>query len=157
LVSGLWHGANWTFVVWGVLHGFFQIIEKLFVGNKIKVELKQGKIRLTWCRILRIVVTFNLVSLAWIFFRMPTIGDAIAIINRIFTNFDRFSIEPMVPLYGVCIALCLPLLLFKDIRDEYLPNILNHRVLKWAFYVIIASFTICLGSLDAGQFIYVNF
>jgi D-alanyl-lipoteichoic acid acyltransferase DltB (MBOAT superfamily) len=157
LVSGLWHGANWTFVVWGALHGFFQIIEKMFAGDKIKAELKQNKIKLSVTRVIRIIITFNLVSLAWIFFRMPTIGNATTIISRIFTQFGKFTIDPLVPVYAICIALCLPLLIFKDLCDEYLPNALNHRALKWIFYVIIASFTISLGILDCGQFIYVNF
>jgi D-alanyl-lipoteichoic acid acyltransferase DltB (MBOAT superfamily) len=157
LVSGLWHGANWTFVVWGALHGLFQIVEKMIAGDKIKAELKQNKVKLSVVRIVRILITFNLVSLAWIFFRMPTIEGATAIIGRIVTDFGKFSLDPLVPLYAVCIALCLPILLVKDIRDEYLPNLFNHRVLKWAFYVIVASFTICLGVLDCGQFIYVNF
>ena len=40
LVSGLWHGANWTYIIWGALHGFFQIIEKTLMGDKLKTELK---------------------------------------------------------------------------------------------------------------------
>jgi D-alanyl-lipoteichoic acid acyltransferase DltB (MBOAT superfamily) len=157
LVSGLWHGASWTFIVWGALHGLFQIVEKFFFGNIIKAELKQNCIQLSLMRIFRILITFNLVNLAWIFFRMPTIGDSVRFITRIITDFGSFSLEPMIPLYAICIALCLPILLIKDFRDEYYPGTINNKALKWMFYIIVASFLICFGCLDSGQFIYVNF
>ena len=69
LVSGIWHGANWTFIVWGILHGTFQIVEKALgfqkcTGNK------------GWQKGGRILITFLLVNFAWIFFRMPSLGEA---------------------------------------------------------------------------------
>jgi D-alanyl-lipoteichoic acid acyltransferase DltB (MBOAT superfamily) len=157
LVSGLWHGANWTFVVWGALHGFFQIVEKAVAGDRIKAELKRKDVKLKGIGVVRILITFNLVSLAWIFFRMPSIGETVSFIGRIVTHFGHFSLAPLVPVYGVCLGLCLPILLCKDIRDEFMPNWGQHRWLKWIFYVLVASFTLCLGVLDSGQFIYVNF
>lgn len=66
LVSGIWHGANWTFIVWGVLHGFFQIIEKALGLGKFESKGVLG--------VLRIGVTFVLVTLAWVIFRSPSIG-----------------------------------------------------------------------------------
>lgn len=78
LVSGIWHGANWTFILWGVLHGMFQIIEKV-LGLQ-KHDAKDAM------RIVRICITFLLVTFAWIFFRMPTIGDALNVIAKIITD-----------------------------------------------------------------------
>lgn len=66
LVSGLWHGANWTYVIWGALHGLFQIVEKALKGDKLKAELKVVN-KLTPTRVLRIIFTFILVSFAWHF------------------------------------------------------------------------------------------
>jgi D-alanyl-lipoteichoic acid acyltransferase DltB (MBOAT superfamily) len=157
LVSGLWHGANWTFVFWGMIHGLFQVFEKMLFGEKLKTELKQGNIKISAIRIVRILITFNIVSLAWIFFRMPSLGDSIMFIDRIITNRDAFTISPLIPVYGVCLALCLPILLFKDIKDEYMSKLCNRELYKWMFYIIVASFVICFGVLDCGQFIYVNF
>ena len=69
LVSGLWHGANWTFVIWGGLHGLYLVAERL-LGEKFR----PGKI-----------VTFILVCFAWIFFRSATVSDAFAVIGQIFS------------------------------------------------------------------------
>ena len=80
LVSGIWHGANWTFIVWGLIHGFVQIVEKALGLNK-----KDSK---GFVRLVRIVVTFSLVTVAWVFFRMPTLGDALRIIGHWFTAFS---------------------------------------------------------------------
>ena len=79
LVSGIWHGANWTFIFWGILHGVFQVIEKMLGWQKCTTSSKL-------IRFSRILLTFVLVSIAWIFFRQPTIGDAFGVIERILTE-----------------------------------------------------------------------
>ena len=160
LVSGFWHGANWTFIIWGVLHGFFQIVEKALVGDKLKSELKNNQYRFTLARGGRIIFTFTLINFAWIFFRMPTLEGAIDIIGKIFTDFRTFSLGPLDPISLVGIGLALPLLFVREIKDEFISNrirVLNNSLVKWIFYVIVASYTLAMGVLDAGQFIYVSF
>ncbi len=157
LVSGLWHGANWTFLIWGFLHSIFQIIEKFFIGDEIKKELKSNKVKFTFVRFIRISITFSLIIFSWIFFRMPSISDSIGFIRRIFLNFGSFKIEPMDEIYIVSLLLCLPILIIKDIRDEYFPYMWNRSILKWFFYVAVFVLIICVGVLDCGQFIYINF
>lgn len=88
-VSGLWHGANYTFIIWGVLHGLFQIIGifTLKYRNKAWEKLKvnpNGKI----VNVVRIIITFLLVDFCWIFFRTNNISDAGIAINKIFTNWQ---------------------------------------------------------------------
>lgn len=78
LVSGIWHGANWTFIIWGVLHGLFQILEKILGLQKYDGKSSVHKT-------FRIFITFMLVNFAWIFFRMPTVHDAVEYIIRMFT------------------------------------------------------------------------
>jgi D-alanyl-lipoteichoic acid acyltransferase DltB (MBOAT superfamily) len=72
LLSGLWHGAAWHFVVWGALHGIFQIVERIF----FKGSKSPGTI-------FSVFVTFALVSFAWIFFRADTMSDAFVIIAKV--------------------------------------------------------------------------
>ena len=88
LVSGLWHGANWTFVIWGALHGLFQIIGTLTIKarNRVieKVGLSPDGKAVIW---IRRIVTFGLVSFAWIFFRANSISDAITLIKAMFSSF----------------------------------------------------------------------
>lgn len=86
LVSGLWHGANWTFVVWGGLNGLYLLFplwyksttDKLGIGN-----IKFGKR-------MNVFITFSLICFAWIFFRANTIGDAQYIITHLFSGWDDF-------------------------------------------------------------------
>ena len=160
LVSGFWHGANWTYIIWGVLHGFFQIIEKTLLGDQLKIELKNGLNKFTFIRGLRIVFTFTLVSFAWIFFRMPTLEGAVDVINRIFTEFGNLSKGPLDPISMVGIGVGLPLLFAREIKEEFFPNnfkFLENTIVKWTFYIIVACYTLAMGVLDAGQFIYVTF
>lgn len=83
IISGLWHGASWVFVVWGALHGLYQISELLF--NKIFdnrfLSIKKTVIGI----LLSTIFTFTLVSFGWIFFRANSINDAFAIVRNILT------------------------------------------------------------------------
>lgn len=159
LVSGLWHGANWTFVVWGSMHGLLQITEKAFMGDRIKQELRGQASTLSFARIMRIILTFNLVSIAWIFFRMPTFADAVGMISRFFTDFAPVTLTPMDTVSFVCLGLSLPLLFVYDVLHEYKPEcrILTSKSAQCIFYFIITCMIFSIGVLDAGQFIYVTF
>ena len=86
LLSGLWHGANWTFVLWGGLHGFYQVIGDL--KNKI---FKTDRPQFFLLTFFRIIITFTLVSFAWIFFRANTISDAFYIIKNISSDFNNVT------------------------------------------------------------------
>lgn len=159
LVSGLWHGANWTFIVWGAMHGFLQIIEKIFMGERIHKELKKPVRPFSFVRALRMLITLNLVSIAWIFFRMPTLGDATSMIARFFTDFVPFTFAPMDTTSIVCLGVALPLLFAYDVLHEYNPQcrILTNKCTQWMFYFIITCMIFAIGVLDSGQFIYVIF
>lgn len=159
LVSGLWHGCNWTFVVWGGIHGLLQIIEKTLMGDRIKAELMEASHAVTLTRITRMMITFCLVSLAWIIFRMPTLQDALAMMGRFFTDFAPFTLSPLDTISMVCLGLSLPVLMVYDLLHEYCAEcrLLNSRPLQFAFYVLVACCIFSIGVLDAGQFIYVSF
>ncbi len=154
-VSGIWHGANYTFVFWGMMHGVLQVIEKALGWQKY--DGKNG-----FVRAFRIVVTFLLVSFAWVFFQMPSIGDAFAVIGKMFTNPGFFDIrEDFGGLAGVLMAFIgLFILAFKETREEFFTNRmkwLNTPVVRWACYVILFCLIISIGVLDSSQFIYVSF
>ena len=85
VVSGIWHGADWTFIIWGVLHGFYQITGYLTrnIRAKAYARLKiaqNGKIAMAW----KNVCTFILVCFAWIFFRANNVSDLGILLNRLF-------------------------------------------------------------------------
>lgn len=150
LVSGIWHGANWTFIVWGLIHGFAQIIEKALGWNN-----KESK---GFVKLLRILGTFVLVTVAWIFFRMPTLSDAVLFIKHGVTDFGSPEVLSITnfAIYLMAIAL----VVFKETREEFFPTklrFLNNRYVRWAEYVVIFCLILLCGALDSGSFIYGSF
>lgn len=153
LVSGIWHGANWTFIVWGCMHGMFQIVEKALGWQKY-----EGNIRVVKC--VRICVTFLLVNFAWIFFRMPSIGEAWGATCRIFTDFGIPNLSDMGMSSILIVFIGMIILAFKDIRDEFFHDkwrFLEAKPVRWVVYVALFCMILTLGVLDGGQFIYVSF
>jgi alginate O-acetyltransferase complex protein AlgI len=86
VLSGLWHGANWTFVAWGALHGLYYHLQSLLTGAK-SVEHKQP----AWRAVLAMLGTFHLVLFAWVFFRAQNLSDAFTIIEKIGTVGKQLS------------------------------------------------------------------
>ena len=153
LVSGIWHGANWTFIIWGVMHGLLQIIEKALGWQKY--EGKDWKVR-----IVRIGVTFLLVNFAWVFFRMPNISDVFAMIGSMFTNTGMPNLSDFGGSAWMMVGLSMVILFFKDLRDEFFSDklrFLNTMVIRWAVYILLFCMILNFGVLDGGSFIYVSF
>lgn len=168
-VSGIWHGANWTFIVWGLLHGLFQVIEKMLGLQKKKESklsstdiessaLKQRNFSMKDRSILLaiIILTFFLITFLWIFFRMNTIEDAWIVIEKIFTSQDMH--------FGICekfIYVFIAIVFIKDLIDEIRPscNPFYHPKtwVRWATYLFIFTSILLFGVFDAGQFIYARF
>ena len=154
LVSGIWHGANWTFIIWGIWHGVFQIIEK---------AMGQQKCEYGWFgKSIKILITFLLVNFAWIFFRMPTLGDAVGMIGRIFdlslpkTLYVSGFTDLAFMLFGVL------MLIMKDVTDEFFSSrfkVMDNRysVVRWCSYLLIMVAILLTGVFGADQFIYANF
>ena len=154
LVSGIWHGANWTFIVWGIWHGLFQIVEKALGQQKCEY----GALGKT----IKIVITFLLVNFAWIFFRMPTLGDACGMIVHIFDLHQSMALEITSKHIFALMMIGTVLLFIKDWTDEFAPNKLKlfenkNRIVRWTSYLSVIILIMLTGVFDAGQFIYANF
>ncbi|MBV6443705.1 MAG: MBOAT family protein [Haliscomenobacteraceae bacterium CHB4] len=150
LISGLWHGANWTFVVWGALHGAYQIIERT-VNNTVKIKLPKA---------VSIVLVFALTCIAWVFFRAATVQDAFQIVGTMFTNLGESVHIGDIGIFAFSVTGILMLLLI-EISMEYYPNVtlLNHRQapVRYATMVVMLAWIITLGVFDGSQFIYFQF
>ena len=152
LTSGLWHGANWTFVCWGGLHGLYLVCNSYYS--------KLTKKRVFAPKLLRIIFTFSFISLAWIFFRANSIIEAFTIISKIITDHGSLFKGDGIP------SLILPLsmigiLLFKEIKDEYHINLsFMHNSRLWVSVpssaVVIMIILLC-AEFNSGQFIYFQF
>lgn len=153
LISGIWHGANWTFIVWGLIHGGYQIVEKVLNAQKCECH--------NWKKASRILLTFLLINFAWIFFRMPSVNDALIIVKKIFT--DIIS-TPYIPDSNSVVLMITAVLiwLFKEVRDEYFPHKFllfdnQNTIIRWTTYLFITAIIVMNGVFDASQFIYVSF
>ena len=135
------------------MHGVFQIIEKALGWQKYEGE--------NWAvKTIRIVVTFLLVNFAWVFFRMPDVSSAGAVLGKIFTSFGRPDLSGMDIFSKLILCVGLAVLIFKDVKDEFLLDrfaFLYKGFFRWSIYIIIFAMILTLGVLDSGQFIYVNF
>lgn len=151
LVSGIWHGANWTFIIWGALHGALQIIEKAF-----KIQKPSSGI----LRPFRIVLTFLLVTLAWIFFRADTPHDAFSIIGKIFNNPGELDIPGTNSQKLIMIA-AISVVAITEWFSEYHQKVtlIGNRniIIRWTTYLLLTVAILTCGAFDAGSFIYINF
>jgi D-alanyl-lipoteichoic acid acyltransferase DltB (MBOAT superfamily) len=153
LVSGLWHGANWSFIFWGAIHGIAQCIEKFFGWNSLN---KKG-----WRRIFSIIITFTVVNLAWIFFRMPEFTNSLQFLERIFTLQPGRLIE-MSGTKILIFIIAIVAVIIKDISDEYNISKLSlihsrYMAVRWITYIVILTWIMLFGIIGSSQFIYVSF
>lgn len=94
LISGLWHGANWTFVVWGALHGVYVVVNGVF--GPIWLRLRDGRVGKQIPALLdtaSVATTFALVCLAWVFFRAHSISDGFHIVSHLYSGWGQFASE----------------------------------------------------------------
>jgi alginate O-acetyltransferase complex protein AlgI len=96
VISGLWHGASWNFVIWGAFHGFFLVLERLFLG---KILSKIGMIP-------SMMYTFLVVMIGWVFFSIEKFDHAKAYILKLF-SFDMKGLPTMLPIFKVTIFLAI--------------------------------------------------
>lgn len=164
IVSGLWHGAGWNFVIWGFLHGIYLVFTSIFsspgIGNsESKDRKKPSPIR----QIFQIVLTYHLVLFGWVFFRSSNYEDALLILNNIRNfGFDTSGIN----LFRFPIDFSLSIILIGVLMIvEYLQvyKNLNHRLasLPWVgkFILLMVGFgsILLLGKFEGADFLYFQF
>ncbi len=158
LVSGFWHGANWTFVIWGGLHALFFL--PLLLGAQNRKHLNQvaeNKLLPSFRELLQMLFTFGLTTFAWIFFRADSLADAVNFIKRIFTDLsfelqylsiERYNVE-MLLIIGIFVLL------------EWFHRHLEHPFtgsFKWVKIIAIILMLLTLGVYsDQQEFIYFQF
>ncbi len=173
LVSGLWHGANWTFVVWGALHGFYLIASIATYPLRKKVHQffrlhEHHGIH----KFIQVFVTFHLVLLAWIFFRANSLSDAWYIVCNLVPNLSVLTVKELywgllTEAYGLNIYeffIAIVSILFMEYihllqRHSGIRNMLSHRPLwiRWLVYYIMILSTLIFGVFEQQQFIYFQF
>jgi D-alanyl-lipoteichoic acid acyltransferase DltB (MBOAT superfamily) len=167
-VSGLWHGANWTFVAWGAVHGAYYLIGKATYGFRKSIAQMLGEARMprawaTW----RMLCTFTLATAAWVFFRAQSLGDA----QYVFTHFYRrenFRLADLDVFHvslarsDILIAIAMAAVVFAV--DWMLMHnslaarkIWNVRPVRWALYYACVYSIVFFGVFEQLEFIYFRF
>lgn len=160
-LSGLWHGASWSFVIWGMLHGFYYVMERFLRGGMARVcsALGIGGKPLKWIKIL---VTFHLVTLAWVFFKARSLSDALHIMSGIFTALTGplyMGPSQLTTIIGAVLILLLIVVQLLQYRG-LVPLSKSERAfppyVRWPAYAAMI-FGISIFGISSSEFIYFQF
>jgi alginate O-acetyltransferase complex protein AlgI len=151
MISGLWHGASWTFVAWGGLHGAMMLLERIFSKQFPSVS------RSTILRPLLIIKTFIVTSLIWIFFRAENFGKAKDIFSSLFTFQEGKGQQPdlTLPVVFAVVMIIFDLLLYNNRFDMKLAAF--KTIPRWAIYTVILFSLMALSGTQKFAFIYFQF
>lgn len=155
LASGLWHGAAWGFIFWGAYHGFFLVIERLFLGNWLK---KLGKFAF--------IYTFPVVLIGWVFFRIEYFHPALDFLKKMFSWHDGKRIWAQDTIYYTTLAFALLFSFFtltkwgewlqqKVFYAEY--SLSRHYVMAFVFVMLFVMCAMRITTSSFNPFIYFRF
>jgi D-alanyl-lipoteichoic acid acyltransferase DltB (MBOAT superfamily) len=177
LVSGLWHGANITFVIWGALHGTYLIISIATKRIRTKIVRYTGLSAFPIVhQLIKTLITFTLVSYSWIFFRSNNLHDAFYVTQHLFDGVIPFLghlndvgyIRSVIGLFGiqqreffiiffsVVILFTVDFIKYKGIKYDFLYK--QPIIIRWAMYYFICAIIVFFGAFNSSQtFIYFQF
>lgn len=180
LVSGFWHGANWTFVIWGALHGFYLVFAIVTLKPRKKLNDLIGITRIPWLYTLtQVLITYSLVTFAWIFFRANTIRQAFYIAGKIPSALATLGklilkghLSPgyllsalgTIPVYHSELIMSFVLIFFLEgvhlfQRRHNIGDLVKQRPAwqRWSLYYLMLMVIIFFGVYENRQFIYFQF
>ena len=173
LCSGLWHGANWTYIIWGGLNGIYQVIGRVTKPWRTRLMVRIGmKTESFSHRVLQSLITFVLIDIAWVFFRANTLGDAMHILGSVFhfnpwvlvdgslLNMGYDQTEWVVVLLGIAVLLVVGLLQESGLRLR--QGLAKQEMwFRWVIYLLALGAVLLFGiygpGFDAAAFIYFQF
>ena len=164
LISGLWHGANWTFLYWGGVHGVAQIIEDICNPILKKIRLyKVGKF-VTW------ILVFFFCNMAWGLFRAPTLIDAIYVYKNILIDIDTplrylkngfndIGISVVRLIHLVTLIIILIVVDGINLRNNIVVKVNSQKVIvQWCVYLLLALITVLFAQKGVeAEFVYFQF
>lgn len=154
LLGGLWHGAHWNFVIWGLLHGLYLSLERILAISMLPL-------RSTTVKIIRSFTVFNLVAVTWVFFRATTFDQAIGIFDNIISGptFWYLRIQDLGVMASI--IFCMSILITAELfifRKKSVQDIFSARSIPRAVaYLVTITAIITLFGVEGDQFIYFQF
>ena len=158
-ISGLWHGANWTYVIWGALNGLY------LISSVVTARWRLAALRLSGLgtlpqvhKVFSIICTFHLILLSWVFFRADSTHRAISILRGIATRQEGLAFPDNRAEIAAVLLVLLVAELFLS-RGHVMEKVTNlPTVVRWAFYAAAVSALMLFGQFGAEQqFIYFQF
>lgn len=153
MISGLWHGPSWTFVIWGLLHGLLYLLERA-INKVLKINEESKNI---FFNIFHTVKTFLIVSAVWVFFRAESLDKVKQIAKALIQNFslkEALLIDPQtVILLGAFIAF--DLFLFRKRVDSWLTE--KGMTARWSVYALLIFAVMAMSGVNKMPFIYFQF
>lgn len=161
LISGLWHGANWTFVVWGLINALYFMPLLILDKNRKNIEtVALGRLMPSLKELFQMTTTFFLIVFAWIFFRAETVNHALNYIDKMF-SWSFFQMPKIFSLVIVIITMLFITIEWIQRNKDYglqLQNTLvgDYKLIRWFIYFILV-FIICFLKGSEQEFIYFQF
>lgn len=163
LISGLWHGANWTFVVWGGLNGLYAVAYLVTASPRARlaalVRLPRGL-----AAVLSALLTFHLILIGWVFFRAASLSDAVTLLSRVAQAvpqlpalLGRYPFSPDVLLSIGLIAFLLVVELIDERRPLWERLRVRPTYVRWSVYYALLAGLLTLGSWNLTRFVYMQF
>lgn len=163
LVSGLWHGANWTFVIWGGLNALYQIVTLATAGIRAKMA-RLLRVPDTVSAVIGILVTFHLILVSWVFFRAATLADAITVLSKVAAALPRlpalFAARTYTDEIILSVVFIVMLVIIEAIDEgKSLWERLRARpaYMRWSFYYAVLICLTVFGKWNLTEFVYMQF
>jgi alginate O-acetyltransferase complex protein AlgI len=166
LISGLWHGANWTYIIWGALHGFYLIFALLTARLRAKINQLSGLTRFpVLFNFIQIATTFILVCFAWIFFRANSVSDAFTLINNMKTlhlsqlTLSMFGKDQMLEfMLSFLFIAILEVIQFQQRKVSWKEMISEQSIwVRSTVYILLLYVILFFGVFNNKSFIYFQF
>jgi len=165
VISGLWHGANWTFIVWGALHGSYLILSKLSEGVRQQLTALSRIDRLPRVHaLLQMCATFALVTVAWVFFRASSLTIAFYVLRHLWPSGPiryAFFFASALPRANTPFILLFVVLMFAVeswmMRPSQAPRAWSNQALRYAAYYAVVFAIVFFGVFGHQDFIYFQF
>lgn len=153
MISGLWHGASWTFVVWGALHGLMLLLERYF-SMLFKFEIKK---EWSGLNVFLVIKTFVITSFIWIFFRAESFQKAKDMFRALTHNQNVYplQLDILMPVIFTALMIMFDLFLYNSRFDSKLNTFKTPY--RWAFYTVILFCLMALSGTQKFTFIYFQF
>ncbi|MEP6466992.1 MAG: MBOAT family O-acyltransferase [Parafilimonas sp.] len=157
LLSGFWHGANWTYIIWGGFSGLSLVAERIY-RDKVKPQKYISKL---WMKILGTIIAFSVTGISCLFFRANSVKDALHICKSIFTMKHGALFKGSPPINFYYYILVAVMLVSVELFQEYLPQVKlignKNVVIRYTGYVLILMVILMIGIFNGSQFIYFQF